>query len=84
LRSSVTKPIPYRIASHAVDLDWPALDQDLSSLDRVSTENRARQLGAAGTDQARQADHLASPHDQAYAAQAAPGPNVSHFQSRRT
>ena len=60
LRSSGTRPMPWRIASCGERMrDRLAVDEDAAGIERIGAEDRPRHLGAAGADQAGDAEDLA-------------------------
>ena len=63
LRSSGTRPMPWRIASRGERIvDRLAVDEDAAGVERIGAEDRARHLGAAGADQPGDAEDLAAAH----------------------
>ncbi len=65
LRSSGTRPMPWRIASCGERMrDRLAVDQDAAGIEGIGAEDGARHLGAAGADQPGDAENLAPPDRQ--------------------
>jgi hypothetical protein len=60
-----------------------AVDGDLAGRDRIGTGDRAHDLGAARTDESREADDLAGPHRKRYVVDVLHADELAHLESHR-